>query len=633
MICGFAVVKPLRPVARIGLAALLVLSVPACRNPQRAAMRELEKRGVPASAASLLKAVQSDDTELARLLLQAKVYAGQRDAAGDTPLHLAIAKGNVSIAWQLVEHGADLAAENPAKVSPLSLAVYRGETAIADRLLNAGATPDGLTPDGDRVLPWAIRNGRLTFVRRLMEGGADPHQKDAAGNPLLHVAIEAGRKDLMGDLLKLGADAAAVNAERESALVAALRRGWRDQVRPLVLAGSDPNLPDREGRVPLQAAIDARDLPFAKQLAALGARPLHGSWARALWNSYAGRDIEVCRLLLGLGVPVETRDAKGRRLVEAALADDRADFLHLFLCYGAKGDALFHDACRGNADHQMSLLLAHCGLPKPPSAPYLDTPLGMAIRYGDLRTASRLLARGTPVNQVVAEGQVPLNLAIALGRPEMVKLLLEHGADPNAAVTHPVSNDFIARIRGGTMRWLLRNDQNITPIMLAADSGSPQTARLLLAAGAKTSVWTRRNRMWPINIAARKSDVKMMRVILGKDPEVEQRRILVDLSDQRAWIFDSSGLELLSTTISTGRRGFATPTGTYAITNKYRNWTSTLYDASMPFFQRLSCGDFGFHAGNVPGYPASHGCIRVPHGNATKLFSLTELGDRVEIQP
>jgi lipoprotein-anchoring transpeptidase ErfK/SrfK len=53
----------------------------------------------------------------------------------------------------------------------------------------------------------------------------------------------------------------------------------------------------------------------------------------------------------------------------------------------------------------------------------------------------------------------------------------------------------------------------------------------------------------------------------------------------------------------------------------------------MPCFQRLSCSDFGFHQGHVPGYPASHGCIRVPPGNAQKLFALTELGDRVEIRP
>lgn len=627
-----AAVPPLRTVAWIGLTALLVLSLSACRDSQKQAMRELEKRGVQPSGAALLKAVQAGDAELARLLLEAKVYTGQRDAAGNTPLHIAIGRGEVPIVWSLIDGGADLAAANPEEVTPLSLAVYRGDAAVAQRLLDGSAPPEGMTPDGDRVLPWAIRHGRLVFVRRLMEGGADPHQKDAAGNPLLHVAIEAGRNDLAAELLKLGADAAAVNAANESALVAALRRDWRDFVHPLVLAGADPNLPDGSGKVPLQAAMDARDLSLAKQLVELGARPPDGSWAAALWKAYAASDLEVCRLLLGLGISADLRDDAGRRPVEAALADDRPDFLHLFLSYGAEGDTLFYEACRRRAAHQVSLLIAHCGLPKPLPAPFLDTPLGAAIRNNDARSASLLLARGAPPDQPAAEGQAPLHLAVALGNPEIVARLLKCGVDPNAAVRPPVSNDFLACVRGGTMRWLLRNDANVTPLMLAADSGDARTARALLTAGAKTDVWTRRNKMWPINIAARKGDVKMMRVMLGKDPEAEQRRILVDLSDQQAWLFDSSGLELFTTRISAGREEFPTPTGTFAITNKYRSWTSTIYDASMPFFQRLSCGDFGFHAGNVPGYPASHGCIRVPLASATKLFTLTELGDRVEIR-
>ena len=53
----------------------------------------------------------------------------------------------------------------------------------------------------------------------------------------------------------------------------------------------------------------------------------------------------------------------------------------------------------------------------------------------------------------------------------------------------------------------------------------------------------------------------------------------------------------------------------------------------MPYFQRLSCGDFGLHQGYVPKYPASHGCIRVPAGKASELFSLTRRGDRVRIKP
>lgn len=622
-----------RSFIRTGLAALLALSLPACRNVQRDAMKELERRGVEASGPSLLAAVEAGDAELARLLLQARVYAGQRDAAGNSPLHIALDRGHLAIAWGLIENGADLAAANPAGITPVSLAVYKGETAMADRLLDVGAPAEGLVPGGDMVLPWAIRNGRLVFVRRLMEGGADPHQKDPAGNPLLHVAIEAGRRDLTDELLKLGADAAAVNAAGESALVAALRKDWRDLVPPLVRAGADPNLADRSGRVPLQGAIDSRDLALARLLADLGARPLGGSWPAALWKGIAEHDLEVCRLLLGLGVSPETPDPSGRRPLEAALDADRADFLHLFLCYGADGDALYYEASRRKMGHHVGLLLAHGGQPKPLPAPFLDTPLGLAIRHGDHQAVSLLLDRGTPPDQPVAEGQSPLHLAIVLGRSKIVKELLKRGVDANAPLGTAVSDSFLKLVRGGTLRWLLRNDMNITPIMLAADCGCPETARALLSAGAKTSVWTRRNRMWPINIAARKADVKMMRVILGQDPHVEQRRIVVDLSDQQAVLYDSSGLELYRTKISTGKKGYATPTGTFAITNKYRNWTSTIYDASMPCFQRLSCSDFGFHQGVVPGYPASHGCIRVPAGNAQKLFSLTELGDRVEIQP
>ena len=125
-----------------------------------------------------------------------------------------------------------------------------------------------------------------------------------------------------------------------------------------------------------------------------------------------------------------------------------------------------------------------------------------------------------------------------------------------------------------------------------------------------------------------------MRLFLGRDPLREERRIEIRLAEQRAHIFDSEGKEIFTTKVSTGKKGHDTPTGEYVITNKYRDWKSTLYhEASMPYFQRLSCGDFGMHQGNVPGYPASHGCIRVPEGNAAKLYTKTRAGDRVMIMP
>jgi lipoprotein-anchoring transpeptidase ErfK/SrfK len=198
----------------------------------------------------------------------------------------------------------------------------------------------------------------------------------------------------------------------------------------------------------------------------------------------------------------------------------------------------------------------------------------------------------------------------------------------------PAANDsFLAAIAGNGMKWYLRKDRNLTPIMLAADTGNIGLARALLDAGASTTAWTAVNKTWPLNFASRKGDVSMMRLLLKKDPQVENQKIIVSLSAQRATVFNAVGEIIYTTRISSGKKGFATPKGTFVITNKYREWKSTIYDgASMPYFQRFSCSDFGFHQGVVPGYPASHGCLRVPAGNAQKLFSLTELGDRVIIK-
>ncbi len=109
--------------------------------------------------------------------------------------------------------------------------------------------------------------------------------------------------------------------------------------------------------------------------------------------------------------------------------------------------------------------------------------------------------------------------------------------------------------------------------------------------------------------------------------------MIIDLSEQQLVVLDEAGGEIFKTRVSSGKPGYDTPTGEFAITNRYRHWQSTIYHSSMPYFQRLSCSDFGFHQGYVPGRAASHGCVRLPSGQASKLFKLTELGDRVSIVP
>ena len=591
----------------------------------------MEREGIEASGFSLLSAAERGDADSVKLLLEAGVYSGQRDPSGRTPLHRAIEDAHLDVAWALVEGGADVNAETPDKVTPLSAAVEANEAALADRLLDCGAKPEGLTSDGSRLLPWAIRHGRSVFVRRLMEKGADPHQVDERGTPLLHVALESANRGLMHELIKLGADCGAANADGESALVVALRKGWRDQVGPLVRSGADPNLEDREGLTPFERAVIGRDPGLASELLKLGTVPRGGGLAMALNRAYRRGDREECEMLLQLGA--DPSPSKSTCLIRRAAAEDNTAAMHLFLAYHEVPDGLLYDFSGGGKAHIAGLLLAHGANPNPTRAPFLDTPFSAAVMSGSDRLACRLLDGGASPEVRAIGGQPPLLTAIALRRGSTVRRLLEHGANANAEIDTPVSDDFLNLVRGKTMRWLLKKDRRVTPLMLAVDSGSLAATDAMLDHGAKVNVWTRKSSTWPINIAAGHEDVKMMRLLLGKDPHVEERTVEIRLSEQRLRVYSASGDEMFNTRVSTGKKGYQTPTGEFAITNRYRSWRSTIYNSSMPYFQRLSCRDFGFHRGNVPSYPASHGCIRVPYGNASKLFALTQLGDRVRILP
>ncbi len=106
---------------------------------------------------------------------------------------------------------------------------------------------------------------------------------------------------------------------------------------------------------------------------------------------------------------------------------------------------------------------------------------------------------------------------------------------------------------------------------------------------------------------------------------------IVALSEQHVTIYDAEG-KILRAPVSTGQTGYETPAGIYSILEKNREHYSNLYDdASMPFMQRITWSGIALHAGQLPGHPASHGCIRLPSGFAERLFEVTKLGMRVVI--
>ncbi len=104
---------------------------------------------------------------------------------------------------------------------------------------------------------------------------------------------------------------------------------------------------------------------------------------------------------------------------------------------------------------------------------------------------------------------------------------------------------------------------------------------------------------------------------------------VVSLESQRLTVYDSTGW-ILRAPVSSGQRGYETPAGIFSVLQKEEEHYSNLYDdASMPFMQRLTWSGIALHAGQLPGYPASHGCIRMPYEFAQHLFGLTKVGMRV----
>jgi hypothetical protein len=107
--------------------------------------------------------------------------------------------------------------------------------------------------------------------------------------------------------------------------------------------------------------------------------------------------------------------------------------------------------------------------------------------------------------------------------------------------------------------------------------------------------------------------------------------MVIDLTRQRLLLY-RDGVPLGASTISSGSKGRETPIGLFAILQKAVVHRSRTYDnASMPYMQRLTAQGVAMHAGNLPGYPASHGCIRLPAAFAKLLYGVTELGTQVMI--
>jgi ankyrin repeat protein len=370
----------------------------------------------------------------------------------------------------------------------------------------------------------------------------------------------------------------------------------------------DPNGRDAQGRTPLLIAMSQQDWKTARRLVDAGAqvdladkRGFTPFMAAAMHG-----DFPMFQLLL----------ARSTNLHAEAQTTDGEDLLGLALDGG---------------NPQIIKTVIDRLPPMPEWKTSTQRALTVALQAKDKDQIRSLLRKhSTPPTP---EGRsVPfLAYSIASNNSSLFSTLLECGADPNTLLPSRCDKDFVALLSSKGLRSYVEEDRNLTVVMLAAGLGQDDYLRALINAGANRNRLTSRDKMSALDIAAETGHWRAAQILLGGGPSPDRLRIEISLALQRVALV-KDGVPVYRTQCSTGRPGYSTKRGEFVITNKERNHRSTIYHVEMPYFMRLSCLDFGMHAGYVPDHPASHGCIRLPEDAARKFFSELPVGTLVTVQ-
>ncbi len=430
----------------------------------------------------LIEAARAGDSAAVRALLEQGADAGGRAADGATALHWAAYLDDRTAAELLIDAGADVAAANRAGVTPLSLAAAGAGAELVARLLEAGGDPNERLQGGETPLMMAARTGRLAVMDVLLDGGADVNAaEERRGTTALMWAAANEHPDAVRLLVERGADVSArsrtVPMGRGPYLAPIARDRIEDARRGVGQAGAPARTADLSD-VPPQTRPD-RD-------AGVGADDPGGTAVETRVDADSGSAAAVAD---NAGAPAPRGPRRRARPLTGGLT------------------ALVFAARQG--DLESARLLLDAGADANRTTEYGWTPLLTAVHNRYYRLAAFLLERGADPNIANKGGWSPLYIAtdnrnIESGdyptrRPDMdhldlIGLLLAAGADPNPRMASSTETRTIF-----THQWLY--EPGATPFLRAAQSGDLTLVRLLLEHGADPALPTT-NGTTPLMVAS-----------------------------------------------------------------------------------------------------------------------------------
>ncbi|KAK3262073.1 hypothetical protein CYMTET_29052, partial [Cymbomonas tetramitiformis] len=394
---------------------------------------------------------------------------------------------------ELLEKGAEVDAEDGEGRSALTMALAGGKEAAARALLEAGAGVNAGT--GRRPLHAAAEKGMVKVLSVLLEKGAEVDAEDGEGRTALALALAGGKEAAARALLEAGAGVNTVKGLRP--LHTGVEQEMVEVLSELVEKGAEVDAEDGEGRTALTVALALGQEGAARALlearagvnAGTGQRPLHAAAERGL--------VEMVRELVGKGAEVDAEDGEGRTALTVALAFGQEAAARALLEAGAGVNAgtgrrpLHAAAEKGMVEMVRDLVDKGAEVDAEDGEGH--TALTQALAGGKEAAARALLEAGAGVD--AGTGQRPLHAAAMKGTVEMVRELVEKGAEVDA-----------------------EDREGCTALTVALAFGQEAAARALLEAGAGVNAGTGRR---PLHTAAEKGMVEMVRELVEKSAEVD----------------------------------------------------------------------------------------------------------------
>jgi ankyrin repeat protein len=470
---------------------------------------------------------------LAAAALVAILLPRTATAAEPAPLVDAASRGDLAAVRALIGKKTDVNAARVDGMTALHAAVYADRLDIADALLRAGANAAAADRYGVTPLYLACVNGNADMIRRLLDAGVNPNAVDAGGETALMTAARTGAPAALRALLERGATIDAREPEfAQTALMIAVGENHEAAVQILLEAGASPNAQTRKGPTPAfvppckgtgcgseGVGINRGGVPDRGRRAEIkgGMTPL----------LYAARDghVAVARRLIEAGADLELGDANGIRPLLTSLLNNNLEVARLLLSKGANVNAddfwgrtplwaavEYRNLDMNNNDQDSP---TDNGVDRAPILvmikELIDAGANVNARTRELAPVRRWLYSLNEVSWVDFTGQTPFLRAALSADTATMRLLVQHGADPNlptlagttplmaaAGVNWVVAQTYTesvqARLDAVTLCLELGADVNatnsmgLTALLGAVNRGSNDIIELLVRRGARLDI-------------------------------------------------------------------------------------------------------------------------------------------------